>query len=89
MFEIQNLHVNISEVDKKIIDGINLKINPGEVHAIMGPNGSGKSTLSYTLSGKDGYEVINGDIKLDDESILELEADERAAKTINEICSSL
>ncbi len=82
MFEIQNLHVNISEVDKKIIDGINLKINPGEVHAIMGPNGSGKSTLSYTLSGKDGYQVINGDIKLDDESILELEADERAAKGI-------
>ena len=82
MFEIQNLHVNISEVDKKIIDGINLKINPGEVHAIMGPNGSGKSTLSYTLSGKDGYEVINGDIKLDNESILELEADERAAKGI-------
>ena len=82
MFEIQNLHVNISEVDKKIIDGINLKINPGEVHAIMGPNGSGKSTLSYTLSGKDGYEVVNGDIKLDDESILELEADERAAKGI-------
>ena len=82
MFEIQNLHVNISEVDKKIIDGINLKINPGEVHAIMGPNGSGKSTLSYTLSGKDGYEVINGDIKLDDESIIELEADERAAKGI-------
>ena len=82
MFEIQNLHVNISEVDKKIINGINLKINPGEVHAIMGPNGSGKSTLSYTLSGKDGYEVINGDIKLDDESILELEPDERAAKGI-------
>ena len=82
MFEIQNLHVNISEVDKKIIDGINLKINPGEIHAIMGPNGSGKSTLSYTLSGKDGYEVINGDIKLDNESILELEADERAAKGI-------
>ena len=82
MFEIQNLHVNISEVDKKIIDGINLKINPGEVHAIMGPNGSGKSTLSYTLSGKDGYEVINGDIKIDDESILELEPDERAAKGI-------
>ena len=82
MFEIQNLHVNISEVDKKIINGINLKINPGEVHAIMGPNGSGKSTLSYTLSGKDGYEVINGDIKLDDESILEFEPDERAAKGI-------
>ena len=51
MFEIKDLHVNISEVEKKIISGINLKINPGEVHAIMGPNGSGKSTLSYTLSG--------------------------------------
>ena len=82
MFEIQNLHVNISEVEKKIINGINLKINPGEVHAIMGPNGSGKSTLSYTLSGKEGYEVIDGDIKLNDESILEFEPDERAAKGI-------
>ena len=82
MFEIQNLYVNISEVDKQIINGINLKINPGEVHAIMGPNGSGKSTLSYTLSGKDGYEVIDGDIKLDNESILEFEPDERAAKGI-------
>ena len=82
MFEIQNLHVNISEVDKKIIDGINLNINPGEVHAIMGPNGSGKSTLSYTLSGKDGYEVINGDIKLNNVSILDFEPDERAAKGI-------
>ena len=82
MFEIQNLHVNISEVEKKIINGINLKINPGEVHAIMGPNGSGKSTLSYTLSGKEGYEVIDGDIKLDNQSILEFEPDERAAKGI-------
>ena len=82
MFEIQNLHVNISEVNKQIINGINLKINPGEVHAIMGPNGSGKSTLSYTISGKDGYEVIDGDIKLDDKSILEFEPDERAAKGI-------
>ena len=82
MFEIQNLHVNISEVDKKIINGINLKIKSGEVHAIMGPNGSGKSTLSYTLSGRDGYEVVNGDIKLNNESILDFEPDERAAKGI-------
>ncbi len=82
MFEIQNLHVNISEVDKSIINGINLKINPGEVHAIMGPNGSGKSTLSYTLSGKNGYEVIKGDITLDKKSILDFEPDERAAKGI-------
>ena len=82
MFEIKDLHVNISEVEKKIINGINLKINPGEVHAIMGPNGSGKSTLSYTLSGKEGYEIEKGDIKLDGESLLEDEPDERAAKGI-------
>ena len=82
MFEIKNLHVNISEVEKKIISGINLKINPGEVHAIMGPNGSGKSTLSYTLSGKEGYEIEKGDIELDGESILDDEPDERAAKGI-------
>jgi Fe-S cluster assembly ATP-binding protein len=82
MFEIKDLHVNISEVEKKIINGINLKINPGEVHAIMGPNGSGKSTLSYTLSGKEGYEIEKGDIELDGESILEDEPDERAAKGI-------
>ena len=82
MFEIKNLHVNISEVEKKIISGINLKINPGEVHAIMGPNGSGKSTLSYTLSGKEGYEIEKGDIEFDGESILDDEPDERAAKGI-------
>ena len=82
MLEIKDLHVNISEVEKKIINGINLKINPGEVHAIMGPNGSGKSTLSYTLSGKEGYEIEKGDIELDGESILDDEPDERAAKGI-------
>ncbi len=82
MFEIKDLHVNISEVEKKIINGINLKINPGEVHAIMGPNGSGKSTLSYALSGKEGYEIEKGDIELDGKSILDYEPDERAAKGI-------
>ena len=82
MFEIKDLHVNISEVEKKIISGINLKFNPGEVHAIMGPNGSGKSTLSYTLSGKEGYEIEKGDIELDGKSILDDEPDERAAKGI-------
>ena len=82
MLEIKDLHVNISEVEKKIINGINLKINPGEVHAIMGPNGSGKSTLSYTLSGKEGYEIEKGDIEFDGESILDDEPDERAAKGI-------
>ena len=55
MIEIKNLKTSIE--DKKILNGLNLKINKGEVHAIMGPNGSGKSTLSYALSGKEGYDV--------------------------------
>ena len=78
MLVIKDLQVEISEVGKTIIKGLNLKVGAGEVHAIMGPNGSGKSTLSYTLAGKEGYEVSNGDILLDDSSILEFEAHERA-----------
>ena len=61
MLEIKNLHVSIEE--KKIIKGLNLSINKGEVHALMGPNGSGKSTLSYVLSGKDKYEIDDGTIE--------------------------
>ncbi|MCE2517728.1 MAG: Fe-S cluster assembly ATPase SufC [Alphaproteobacteria bacterium] len=76
LLEIKDLHASIGDVD--ILKGINLTINKGEVHAIMGPNGSGKSTLSYVLSGRDGYDVTQGDILLDGESILEMEADERA-----------
>ena len=62
MLEINNLHAGIDK--KEILKGLDLKIKPGEVHAIMGPNGSGKSTLSNILSGKKGYE-IRGDIKFD------------------------
>ena len=76
LLEIKNLHASIG--DTKILHGIDLTINRGEVHAIMGPNGSGKSTLSYVLSGHDGYEVTEGDILLDGQSVLEMEADERA-----------
>ena len=76
LLEIKNLHARIG--DTEILHGINLTINRGEIHAIMGPNGSGKSTLSYVLSGRDGYEVTDGDILLDGESVLEMEADERA-----------
>ena len=76
LLEIKNLHARINDTD--ILHGIDLTIGRGEIHAIMGPNGSGKSTLSYVLSGRDGYEVTEGDILLDDKSVLELEADERA-----------
>ena len=76
LLEIRNLHARIGDTD--ILHGINLTINRGEVHAIMGPNGSGKSTLSYVLSGRNGYEITEGDILLDGESLLEMEADERA-----------
>ncbi|WP_350333882.1 Fe-S cluster assembly ATPase SufC [Coralliovum pocilloporae] len=77
MLEIKNLHV---EVDgNKILRGIDLKINAGEVHAIMGPNGSGKSTLSYVLAGKEDYEITEGEILFHGENLLEMGADERAA----------
>lgn len=76
LLEIKDLHASIG--DTPIIKGINLTIDRGEVHAIMGPNGSGKSTLSYVLAGRDGYEITSGDVLLDGESILEMEADERA-----------
>jgi Fe-S cluster assembly ATP-binding protein len=77
MLEIKNLHVAID--DKKILNGLNLTINPGEVHAIMGPNGAGKSTLSYVLAGREDYEVTEGEILLNGENILEMEPEQRAA----------
>ncbi|MXZ93507.1 MAG: Fe-S cluster assembly ATPase SufC [Cenarchaeum sp. SB0666_bin_15] len=76
--KIVDLHVNRD--GKEILKGVNLTTGPGEVHAIMGPNGSGKSTLAYTLLAHPKYEVTSGDILLDDESILEMTADERARK---------
>lgn len=82
MLEIIDLHAKIADTDTQIIKGLNLKVAAGEVAAIMGPNGSGKSTLSYILSGRDDYEVTSGDILYNGESILELDAAERAAKGI-------
>jgi Fe-S cluster assembly ATP-binding protein len=73
---IKDLFVNVD--GKPILQGVNLTIRQGEVHAIMGPNGSGKSTLAYTIAGHPHYEVVSGDILLDGQSILEMEADERA-----------
>jgi Fe-S cluster assembly ATP-binding protein len=80
MLKITNLHANVN--GKEILKGINLEVKPGEVHAIMGPNGSGKSTLSYVLSGKEDYEVTEGDILFNGESILEDAPEDRARKGI-------
>ena len=79
MLEIKDLRVNLEDENKEILKGVDLSVEAGKVHAIMGPNGSGKSTLSYVLSGKDGYEVVSGSVKLDGLDILEMEPEERAA----------
>jgi len=80
MLQIRNLHVSVE--GKPILKGVDLDVAPGEVHSIMGPNGSGKSTLAQVLAGHPAYEVTEGDILLDGNSILEMEADERAREGI-------
>ncbi len=78
LLEIKNLH---AEVDgRKILQGLDLTVEKGSVHAIMGPNGSGKSTLAHVLAGKAGYEVTEGQVLLDGEDLLAIEPDERAAR---------
>ncbi|MDA8595584.1 Fe-S cluster assembly ATPase SufC [Flavobacteriaceae bacterium] len=76
MLKIENLHANIG--DKEILKGLNLEINPGEVHAIMGPNGAGKSTMASVIAGREEYEVTEGNISLDGEDISEMAPEERA-----------
>ncbi len=76
MLSIRNLHAKINETP--ILKGINLEINPGEVHAIMGPNGAGKSTLTSILAGRDEYEVTAGEVVYQGQNLLELEPEERA-----------
>jgi len=78
--EIKNLHVEVEE--KKILNGLTLSVEKGQVAAIMGPNGSGKSTLAYVLAGKDNYKVTDGDVLLEGASILAMAPDERAAKGV-------
>jgi Fe-S cluster assembly ATP-binding protein len=80
LLEVKNLRVEID--GKKILSGLDLKVEQGQVAAIMGPNGSGKSTLAYVLAGKPDYEVIEGEVLLDGQSVLEMGPDERAAKGI-------
>jgi Fe-S cluster assembly ATP-binding protein len=79
LLEIRNLHVALED-GTQIVRGVDLAIDTNEVHAIMGPNGSGKSTLAYALMGHPAYEITEGEILLDGENLVELEADERAQR---------
>ena len=80
MLTVTDLHVCVE--GKPILKGINLQVNPGEVHAIMGPNGSGKSTLCHVLAGRDGYEVIQGTVTFNGEPLLALNPEERAHRGV-------
>src|SRR4051812_22802783 len=76
MLKITNLHVSVD--NKSILKGLNLTINPGEIHAIMGPNGTGKSTLSHILAGKSGYDITKGEILFNGINLIEMAVHERA-----------
>ncbi len=80
MLEIKNLHVTVD--GKEILKGIDLTIQAGEVHAIMGPNGSGKSTLSYILTGREGYDVTEGEVLFQGRDLLEMAPEERAGEGV-------
>jgi Fe-S cluster assembly ATP-binding protein len=80
LLDIKNLHVSVG--DREILKGVDLTIEPGEIHAIMGPNGTGKSTLSYVLAGREGYDVTDGSVTFMGEDLLALAPDERACMGI-------
>src|SRR2546430_5713924 len=77
LLELKNLHVALED-GTEIVKGVDLAVNPNEVHAVMGPNGSGKSTLAYALMGHPAYEITEGQILFDGQDLTEMQADERA-----------
>jgi len=80
MLTVKNLHASVD--GKAILKGINLEVNPGEIHAIMGPNGSGKSTLANVLAGRDNYEVTSGEVIFQNQDLLEMEPEVRAREGV-------
>lgn len=78
MLTIRNLHARVAQ--QQILNGLDLHIKPGEVHAIMGPNGAGKSTLGYVLAGREGYEVLEGTVQFAGDDLLALDIEERARR---------
>lgn len=82
VLEIKNLHANVAGTDKQILKGVDLTIRKGKIHAIMGKNGSGKSTLCQVIAGRETYEVTQGDILFNGQSIIEMSAEERAREGV-------
>ncbi|PHR61955.1 MAG: Fe-S cluster assembly ATPase SufC [Robiginitomaculum sp.] len=82
MIKIKNLTATVNDGQQTILNGLDLEVPAGEVHAIMGPNGAGKSTLSYVLTGKDGYDVTDGSVEYLGEDLLAMEPEDRASKGV-------
>lgn len=80
LLDVKNLQAEVEETGKQILNGLNIQVKPGEIHAIMGPNGAGKSTLASVLAGREDYEATEGTVQFDGEDLLDMDPEERARK---------